>query len=232
MPSLSELLLVETFVLPVGVSDLVYQLVQVMERKKEKQKRYHSVSAIVGASFNVGICSNLLHLDESEKGGLASSSNKAKSHPNLAASLSPILSSRRALQRFPSDASSPSPAEVDSPDCVFKSSKAPSKFGLFSALKGRRSSSPVAQQSPRREVRFKSDLLTVPEQKYDQRQSAAVSHAPVRIVVSSSEAEFGSNKLRRRREFGSTGDLLKGSTELKSSLKHYLGKSMEHVSDQ
>lgn len=201
-----------------------------MESSKKKKKHYHSISAVVDASFTAGVCPDLLHLVESDEVGLASNKATSRSHPNLAACRSPILRGRRAVERFPSDASSPSPAELDSPDCVFKSSKAPSKFGLFSAIKGRRSSAPVAEQSPRREVRFKSDLLTIPEQKGDRRWSAAVSHAPVRIVVSSSEAEFGSNKLRRRREFGSTGDLLEGSTEL-GSFKQYLGKSMEHVSE-
>ena len=153
-----------------------------------------------------------------------------------AACRSPILVGRRAIGSCPSEASSLSPAGLDSPDCVFRSPKLVSKFGLFSALKGRRSSAPLSQQSPRREVRFKSDLLAIPEQNPDRRWSASASHEPIRIVVSSSDAEFGrgrcggGGKLRKRREFGSTGDLLEGSAQFNGSVKHFLGKSMEQVS--
>lgn len=212
------------------------------KNRREKQRRFHSVSAVVEASFTEGICPDLLHLVELEedgRSGLTSSMDEAMggSHPNLSSACrSPILRRCRGAERFPSETSSPgSESPLDSPDGVFRSSKlSPSRFGLFSAIKGRRSSAPVPQQqSPRREVRFfKSDLLAIPEQRDDRRWSAAViDHAPVRIVVSSSEVELGGGgKLRRRREFGSTGDLLEGSTGLKNSYNQFLGKSMEQVS--
>jgi hypothetical protein len=143
-------------------------------------------------------------------------------------SLSPVRS-YRAVGSFQRDTRSSSP--VDSPDSVFRSPKSPFKFGLFSAIKGRWSS---GSATPQHKVRFKSDALTVPEQNVDRRLSASLSHTPVRIVVSSSEAEFdgssrGGGKLRKRREFGSTGDLLGKSAELKSPFSQFLGKSMEQV---
>lgn len=233
-----------------------------------KEKR---ISAIVDASFTVGICPDLLHLVEVKEGGKTglSSPSSEGSCSSLAACRSPIIMGHHAVEGFPSETSSPSPAELNSPDSVFKSPRSPSltacrsplgrkfpsgasspspaglnspdsvfkspksssKFGFFSAIKGRRVSAPVTQHSPRREVRFfKSDLLAIPEQNVDRRWSTSVGHAPVRVVVSSSEAEFGGGKLRRRREFGSTGDLLEGSSQFKSS-KQFLGKSMEQVSD-
>ena len=221
------------------------------EEDPKQRKGYSSVAALVKASCSEGICPDLLNLMDLQEldttgsastGSVSSNSSYSSSPFSPAPSRSPILG-RRFAHRLSSQASPvSSPGYLDSPDSVFnKTPKTSSKFGLFSALMGRRCSAPVTQntaRSPRHELRSKPGLLAIPEQGVGKR-AASVSDVPVRIVISSS-AEFSSSrsgsgsegKLRKRREFGSTGDLLDGSTELKVSFRQQLGKSMEHVSEE
>lgn len=191
-----------------------------MEKERfERQNRYRCLSAVVDVGCTEGICPDLLRVLELD------------SHEStLAACRSPTHLGCIASERETSPIFSPADSEVDSPDGVFKTSKIASKFGFFSAIKSssRRSSAPISQ-SP---SCYKSDLLPIPEDGGGQK-VAIKAHAPVRIVVSSSGLEDigSSNKLQKKREFGSTGDLLEGSTtDFKSCLRKFLGKSMEHVS--
>lgn len=214
-----------------------------MLRPPGRQRRFHSTAAIVSTTFSEGICPDLLSiLDHQEEVERRSDSDESpRSSPRSSRSRSPVIRSpRHRAERLFSGASSPfSPSEVESPDGVFKSPKI-SRFGFFpSPFKTRRSSAPPVGGEPAcREAPFKPDMLAVAEHDDESRRSASVGHSPVHIFVSSSEDDVGNKKLRKRRDFSSTGDLLGGELKLKETktyfsstpLKKYLGKSLEHVS--
>ena len=141
-----------------------------------------------------------------------------------------------------STSSSPlfSPLDSDCPDSAFKTTPKQSKHGFFSfsSVDKRRCSVPVV--SARRGSRVKADAYAVAEGaggrgggvRAKLRKTSHVCFSPVRIVVSISGDEGGS-RLKRCREFGSTGDLLDGTTKEKSkppSFHHHLGGSLEQVS--
>ena len=176
----------------------------------QRQKRYHSINAIVETSFNEGICPDLLNVVERSqlRDEHASTSTAAES---------PITIERHhSFSLYSSE-----PESLDSPDGVFTNSRFP-KLGFFAAFP-RRCSAPVNAR------RDSSDPCITECRRVGKR--SAFSPSPVRIIISISGEESSADLRKTSREFGSAGDLLEEPRPLSSSsYRKYLGKSLQQVS--
>lgn len=198
------------------------------------------LAAVVQTCFTEGICPDLMNVvewddDDDDDDGetvVEYSSCDIQECPDSQEvfTKSPVHRLReKSVERHSSSGSSSvfSPNSLDSPDSAFKTPKH-SKLGVFSFLPAniRRCSMPVKPAS--RGCQFKTDLLAI--DKHGSRKRSLACPSPISIIVSSAGNE-GPTRLRRSREFGSTGDLLEGSTEFKpNSLRKSFGGSLEQVS--
>ncbi len=184
-----------------------------------REKRYHSVDAIVRTSFTEGICPDLLYVVEQsqlrdENGQTATADSTASMQdpvakpPQITSLKSKNTKLHRNISRPPLYTSEPD--LLNSPDGVFSNSRF-SKLSFFSAVT-RRSSAP----NP---CSFISG----------RRMGVAFSPSPV-IIISSSGEESPADLRKASRDFGSAGDLLGEPRPLSAAYRSYLGKSLQHVS--
>lgn len=195
-----------------------------------RQKRFHSIDAIVSASFSEGICPDLIsvvELSQCKDKHFGSSSLTASAESLTLQQAKPGGNSKKSkkAERYHSFSGptlySSEPNSLDSPDGVFSNSRFP-RLGFFSAVT-RRQSAPINKWGGNSEIAISERKRVGKRSKHGP--------SPIRIIISTSGEDSPTNLRKASRDFGSEGDLLDEPRPLNSnSYRKFLGKSLQQVS--